>query len=430
MTILAFTRRQLAQIRTGGRAELNRKIRLAWPIVLRLPLTLLGFLLGLPLAVGMRLLKPLCLIRIERIVNWRLGHFAGNMELYLCELDAGINRPSGRFLDLWYHPCPPCNHELARMWKRALHVGPRWLLEQTLAWSNRLPDAARHRIGSNTSHDRDIHDLLDRFPAHLQFSDDEERRGQAGLRAMGIPENARFVCLNVRDDAYLADQSAQVSAKADWSYHDYRNCSIGNYVLAAEQLAALGYFVVRMGALVREPMPGSHPMIIDYATNGMRSEFMDIYLGANCAFCISNGTGFDALPYIFRRPIVYIDHVALGIINTFSPRFLATTKTHWLKRENRPMRFAEIFASGAGYFLRAKDYEEAGIELRESEPEATAAAVMEMEARCSGKWQGSEEDEARQRRFWDVFPKNELHGEIRSRIGADFLRRRQSWLDN
>ena len=46
-------------------------------------------------------------------------------------------------------------------------------------------------------------------------------------------------------------------------------------------------------------------MIIGYAylQKNKRTEFMDIYLGANCEFCISTMCGFDAIPYIFRKPI-------------------------------------------------------------------------------------------------------------------------------
>ena len=237
----------------------------------------------------------------------RIGHFAINTELYLCELDNNINKPQGPYLDLWYHNWPISNRQLKLMWNRLLYVGPRFFvtpLDRIISLSNN----SAHRIASTLFEDRDVQHFLDNTPPHLNFLPKEEQRGEAGLRAMGIPKGAQFVVLIVRDSAYLDRRLPWRS----WSYHDYRDSDVQNYILAAEELVARGYYVIRMGALVKEAMNVDHAMIIDYATNGMRSDFMDIYLGAKCKFCISNGTGYDSIPHIFRRPIVFIDFRSLG----------------------------------------------------------------------------------------------------------------------
>jgi putative glycosyltransferase (TIGR04372 family) len=41
-----------------------------------------------------------------------------------------------------------------------------------------------------------------------------------------------------------------------------------------------------MGEIVKKKIKTKNPMIIDYATNGMRTELLDIYLAAKCDFCI------------------------------------------------------------------------------------------------------------------------------------------------
>jgi len=96
-------------------------------------------------------------------------------------------------------------------------------------WVNRLiPMGAVHEIGNNTQHDRDVLNLLDRFPPHLEFTPEEEARGESGLRAIGIPPGAPFVCLIVRDNAYHDD---------DQDGRDtYRFSDIQNYAFAAEEL--------------------------------------------------------------------------------------------------------------------------------------------------------------------------------------------------
>ncbi|PIO89903.1 MAG: glycosyltransferase, TIGR04372 family protein [Zetaproteobacteria bacterium CG06_land_8_20_14_3_00_59_53] len=380
--------------------------------------------LALVLVLVMRAARPWFLVRIGMLTSNRMGHFAANTELYLCERDAGINVPEGRYVDLWCHNWPICNQQLARMWGRVLHIGPRWLLSAIMAMNDFVSGGDVHRIGNNTSDDRDVHNLLERFPSHLSFLPEEEGRGETGLRALGVPEGAPFVCLLVRDSSYL-NRSAPWRV---WRYHNYRDCDVQNYVAASRALVERGYYVIRMGVVVNEAMDVDHPMIIDYAANGMRSDFMDIYLGAKCAFCISNASGFDAVPYAFRRPIVYVDQVPLGYILTFSSNLLATTKKHWLRDEGRFMTFREIFETGAAYTCFTGQFENLGIELFESTPEEITAVVLEMEERQRGSWQTSKNDEELQRRFWEVFPKNELHGEIRSFFGTDYLRRHKDWL--
>jgi putative glycosyltransferase (TIGR04372 family) len=273
---------------------------------------------------------------------------------------------------------------------------------------------------------------LDRFPPHLEFTPEEEARGEAGMRAMGIPQDARFVCLNVRDSAYL-----DVQQPADWSAHNYRDSDIQNYIPAAEELADRGYFVIRMGAKVREAMKTAHPKIIDYAANGMRSDFMDIYLGSKCEFCIGTGSGWDLVPsLLFRRPTLFTNLLPIGYLPSFSNKFILTTKRHILSGQSRELSLIEIFKHGVGFCLETPDYASKGVELIENTSGEIRDVVIEMAERLNGTWQPHEDDEALQGRFWEIFPTDAvdayqgrpLHGEIRARFGAHFLRNNRDWL--
>lgn len=93
------------------------------------------------------------------------------------------------------------------------------------------------------------------------------------------------------------------------------------------------------------------------------------------------------------------------------------------------MTFKEIYESGAGRFLRTEQYEELGIELIENTPDEILDVSMEMHQRLNCTWETTGEDEVLQKRFWDMFPKSELHGEFRARIGAEFLRQNSALLD-
>src|SRR4051812_7600254 len=94
---------------------------------------LLGSALWVPAAVGVlviRILRPFVVIRIGSLYSERLGHFALNTELYLCERDAGINQHGRRCIDLFYHRARVANTQLDAMWRRLLHIWPARLLHR------------------------------------------------------------------------------------------------------------------------------------------------------------------------------------------------------------------------------------------------------------------------------------------------------------
>lgn len=427
MSATSFIERQIVQIRQGGRAVLFRKMKLFFCILYKLPL----FIIAIPAVVVIKLIKPWLLVRWGELPSPRLGHFAANTELYLCERDAGINLPGQRHIDIFCMEQPISNQQLAKMWKRIIRVWPAWILSPIRLVNRLIPGGVIYEIGHNTQHDRDVHNLLDRFPPHLKFTAEEEARGEAGLRMMGIPAGTPFVCLIVRDSAYLDAHQSK-----DWNYHNYRDSHIRNYVLAAEELAERGCFVIRMGAKVHDAIKSNHPKVIDYATNGMRSDFMDIYLGAKCNFCISVGTGFDAVPLIFRRPIVYVNMVPLGYLVTFRTQFIGITKHHFSVKKGRKLTLREIFTQDVGFSLRTSNYESKGIQLVENTPEEIRDVVIEMAERLNGTWQPETNDDALQRRFWEIYPIHAqdpyyggpLHGKIRARFGAKFLRDNDEFL--
>lgn len=425
MSMKSFIQRQITQIRQGGHAVLFRKMKL-------LLLKVLFLVPAIPAVMVIRLIKPWLLVRYGQCPSVRIGNFAANTEMYLCERDAGINKPMQRHVDLFFVVNPICNQQLLIMWKRVLRIWPAQILAPIVSVNRLIPGGAIHEIGNNTHGPIDVHNLLDRFPPHLQFTAEEKARGEAGLRAMGIPAGVPFICLIVRDSAYL---DSHVPTK-DWSYHNFRDSDIQNYVLAAEELAERGYFVIRMGAKVHEAMKTTHPMVIDYATNGMRSDFMDIYLGAKCAFCISTGTGWDGIPMILRRPIVVVNLVTLGYLFTSRAEFLSIPKKHIFKKSRKELTLREIFSLGVGLTQFGHECESKGVGFIENTPEEIRDVAVEMAERLNGTWQPHEDDEALQKRFWEIFPTDAvhpscgwpIHGEIRARLGAAFLRNNRAWL--
>ena len=382
-----------------------------------------------------RLIKPLILVRLGRMTSARIGHFAGNIENYLCERDAGVRAPKQRYVDIFFAPDKPiCNRQLLDMWSRVILIWPAWLMAPIHRLNRSIPGGNEHNALANSS-DFDIWHLLDETAPHLQFTSDEESRGKRMLSDMGILPEARFVCLIVRDSAYLGKQLGNPSTHES---HNYRDTDIQNYALAAKELADRGYYVVRMGAMVHTAIEVQHPKIIDYATNGMRSDFMDIYLGAKCTFCISTGTGWDAVPTIFRKPVVYVNYVPIGLFMTFRHSCLSIPKKHVLKETQAKLSVSQIASLGACFCLNTSGYETAGIELIDNSPEEIRDVVCEMVERLDTNWDfyKDNEDDSLEKRFREIFlrlcasndPFVIPRSEVRGHIGAVFLRQNREWL--
>ena len=92
------------------------------------------------------------------------------------------------------------------------------------------------------------------------------------------------------------------------------------------------------------------------------------------------------------------------------------------------MGVKEILESGASKFDRTEQFEKMGIELINNTPQEILDVVDEMEKRLNGTWQGNDEDDELQRRFWIHFVSSDFYGSIRSRIGSKFLRENKNLL--
>ena len=86
--------------------------------------------------------------------------------------------------------------------------------------------------------------------------------------------------------------------------------------------------------------------------------------------------------------------------------------------------------------VSSEEFEQNGVELEESSPEEIRDLVIEMDERLNGNWNETEEDLLLQKKFWSIFEdrirrlnlKKPLHGKIKARFGAKFLRENQNWI--
>ena len=412
------------------KSKLQQKLQVARVLglkrVLLLPLALLyvGTLL---------LLSRIIQVRIHPIVNGRIGHFATNTELSLLKIRENLKNSNAKKLDIGCASSVlSVNSALEKMWKREFAF-------KTGEWGWLINDISKRVKSKNFFQESTANDKEGRllnFPPNLNFSNDEEAIGEEFFKNNDVIHPEKIVCLNVRDSAFLSQSKAlNWSNSRDWSYHDYRDSEISTYIAAAEMLAEMGYTVFRMGAIVKEPLVSKHPRVIDYATNGMRTEFLDIYLGAKCKFCISTGTGWDSIPQIFRRPSMYVNLLPTFSVDCVVRELLIYPKVLSKNATEINMSVKDLFEFGLAAPLGTEMYMDAGVEIKDMSSEELVEAVTEMAQRVEGTFvetQEQKEMQAKLKHILSTHPKlqpSPNYYPIRAEFASCFLSHHPHFLD-
>jgi len=299
-------------------------------IIIRWMHCLVFALVGLPILWLMEFWRP---IRIGELMEDRIGHLASNTELY-ARLARRRGQPTSRTIFVAWNPA---NRPLLEIWKRyipivesrlACHfiVGCRPLIKRT-RFFEQLPDIPV------IEDDAYLND-----PPIIRFSEQEEERGRAGLKAMGVQPDDWFVCFHARDPSYLADRKGFGAAQYRSSYLD---CSIDNYVLAMQWIVEQGGVAIRVGSAVEKILPDLGPRIIDYATNH-HDPFMDVYLGARCRFFIGNNSGLFSISRIFNVPWALANLCPMPWVGKAGWRNMDIPKLLRRKSDGHIMTFPEI----------------------------------------------------------------------------------------
>jgi putative glycosyltransferase (TIGR04372 family) len=371
-------------------------------------------------------------VRIHSVKNHRLGHFATNTELSLLNSKKDLQTTEKKQINVYcYQTKDHSNSHLAKMWERKLFVLSTPFGQLVYDFAKRFtPNLALKSTAI------DFSGLLNAYDNSLSFLDSEMSEGLEFINKLEMKLEKGFVCLNVRDSAYLArTNSTGWSEERDWSYHDYRDSDIKTYVAAAEALANMGYTVFRMGAIVKEPLISSNPRVIDYATNGMRNEFLDVFLGANCTFTISVGSGWDSVPAIFRRPMMFVNQLPVFEPSVLTLPIFVCQKVLLDDQTGENLNLKNLVSRKIAQSLNSQAYKDAGVEIRDLSSEELVEAVTEMAQRVEGTFVETPEQkemQAKVKHILSTHPKlqpSPNYYPIRAQFASCFLSRYPNFLD-
>lgn len=263
----------------------------------------------------------------------------------------------------------------------------------------------------------------------LTLSPADYQRGWKCLRALGVPQDAWFVCLHVRESGFKTGVRVDSRRYADVDAH--RNADVDTYLLAVESIVARGGWVIRMGDPTMKPLP---PMeqVIDYAHSDVRSDWMDVFCSAQCRFCMATSSGLPAVSIAFGVPLVQTNYLPLSTLilpeqDIFLPKLCRSVKN------GRYLSFTDMLSPPLSTSLVRTGYELAGVEIVDNTPEEINDAVLEMLASLDGTLSYTKDDEQLQERFKSLTATcGTLIGQkdlgFNCRIGKDFLRKYASLL--
>ena len=272
-----------------------------------------------------------------------------------------------------------------------------------------------------------------RLEPATSLTDEELKFGDELRQKLGIPKDAQYVCLGVKEAAYYASITPEKGYGQDMrrQANDSRNVNIENYLPAATHLANLGIYVVRVGSVVNAPLPSDrHPMIIDYSTTH-RTELGDILLGANCKFCLTGTGGVWVFSAIRNKPVAYCDQYELGY-----KRDMLTQGAHalWSMRTLRNIQTSKLvpfseMALGGQKWADDELLARLGLQPIANTPDEILNAAIEMNDWIDGKLDLSEHDEELQTKFYNCYPpETRLEKNPLVRISPSFLRKYQDLL--
>lgn len=172
---------------------------------------------------------------------------------------------------------------------------------------------------------------------------------------LGLPRDAWFVCLHVREGGFHRDNMVE------------RNADILNYVEAIKEVTGRGGWVVRMGDPTMTRLPAMD-RVIDYPFSIARSPLMDIYLIRECRAYIGMPSGILEVATLFHRPTILTNMPSWlwpyptkwGEVGVFKHVYSKSRQRYLSLREwmDEPFESVSFFALGSDYILVENDAEE------------------------------------------------------------------------
>ena len=393
-----------------------------------------GALIKLPMlpfalmAVGIfLLLRPFVIIQIYKVHDWRIGHMVSTTQRITFEIKEWNSNCLRKKILIYFFGSKTSANNYYRdiLLRQHTSIQGHWgfLLFYISSFFKFIVPNSDYTV-------LDKEGLILKYPVGIKFNKSEIMEGNRFLASCGLNQESKYVCLNVRDSAYLSK-----TRKKDFNKHELRNSDINTYIDSIKALIGAGYAVFRMGSIAEHQLDFKHPMFFDYAINGMRTEFLDIFLGDNCTFCISTGSGWDEIPRIFKRPTIYVNFLPILEYNMITrdlllfPKYIKDKVTNELLSLNNLLS-SFLYGQSNPYWVDTYN----GV-VQDLSSDDLKYATLEMIARIEGKFTPNNQQSQTQEKLRQAlmseskFQPSAGYFPIRAEFATRFLSQNPKFLD-
>lgn len=338
-------------------------------ILQKICLKLIGILLWVVFLPITFLLHMLGFRRVN-VFSERIGHLAMEPDCLIKEQELGriIKRK-------WILTAPikrTANEHLIKYWKEYFLIIQNplacFFLESVARWGVASKNIKHYlRNISRTQDAYSINKLWGTRPPILKLTEEDNEWGLKQLSMLGIPLDAWFVCLHVREEGFsLIDDEIQ----------KYRNASIENTFLAINEIVRRGGWVIRMGDKSSSIMPDMC-QAVDYAHHFICSSRLDIFLLAKARFILGNTSGIALVGSVFGTPCALANMSPITAMG-FTFKDISIPKLLMSKRKNKLISIIEARNLGLASAQFTQQYKSAGVELLENSPQDILELTIEM----------------------------------------------------
>ncbi len=237
----------------------------------------------------------------------------------------------------------------------------------------------------------------------IDLNDEIEEIGNEYLKSINTEKN-KFICFHARDNFYLNNLGI-----GNQEYQSFRNTNISSFEKGINYLVKKNYKCIRVGASVQNKLSFNDDSIIDYATNGDRSDKLDLFLSKYCSFFLGGSNGATIFAEFFNKPILYINCDIL--VQTWSNNSIFTFKKYFSEKLGRNLSYREILndlemeSRKRGFLKYLKNQR---INIVDNSSEEIYEAVKEMELKIKNKFIPNIEAKKLQDKFWKIASKDLL----------------------
>jgi putative glycosyltransferase (TIGR04372 family) len=383
--------------------------------------------------------------RVEEIRSDRIGHFTQNLEVYLYELQ-NIKYGKLKYIDIVFLNKFICNNFLLKLWKKKIKIFPRFFFNNLFLSLNFFTKIINifykkdynfriQNLVIKSNSDRKLTDLYLEYKQQIHLSEAEIQKGYSELKNFNkeLSPESQIVLLNVRDSEYLRTFIPNI----DWSYHNFRDDNILDFLPACNLITSKNYYVFRMGKINKVKINSKNQRIIDYSFSENKSDFMDVFLAYICKFCFTTFGGYDGLTKIFRKKLIGINSGNIGGI--FHGEYFFSTFSHYYSIEQKKkLSISKIFENGLAYITRSEQLEKKRIKLIKPSAEELVDLISEFINEDFNKEMNGENKLLHQK-FWDILNYNikkykfqHLHHNytfIKPRVSFAFLKKNPYFLN-